>query len=708
VRFFLVDAHKNLSAIYMATSDLLARLTLCLNKFFLIPISDMESIHLNESDSANLDDAMDIDEPEPVIESINVQPQEEHIDNDDTLISEPNFAWIYTQPFCPEVLDMQSSLMAIFPTIDPTHLLTPLLMYLQFMKEAVCHLAFSGDVYEHALSNFHELYSKSFGGWFYTKRRGSRLGMDITNDYTIESTNANTQLPFCVVRQLFLASGAHLMSDETCDRYLKAELGLCVYEMFIHVVSRQELIRDPVLINDRFIHPAISEFASAMQEFPKHSTSHEIALEHRWWFLITPENCIVQNDDGFIYMIPIQLSLVLRHLRGSHWSCLPLERCNPDVRIRNGKAMVSTETMLLYVLPFLRRTLTEETIAAYRARFAETHGGIHFASEHQFNMTAGLPSRIAEASARIRDKCAEHDALVHVQIPDDFDIIIEDGNLTLPSGVPRMDFGELALQDVMLECISFFTMGGPRTRGLSQSKWRMRDISRYSPTISNTGFKALHFDRRLIRSATRLTADLETRNVSGWKKGEVATIIPDIEDFASDGGHVNLLPPCIKKLAELAPPKKRQGNSKLRNYQRMTTASLFLHMGYEKEDVVRYMSDGSNIRTTEATGVVSNHYMNHFEQGDVTERSFPYSCGRLIENAKSMYIGEVNANDTVACPYATSAPSMQRDSVLAMCACDNYPGYDKSTNLTPSFHPLYLLWKRVKHHNVEIKMEDAK
>jgi len=682
VRFFVCDSNRmEMVAVYSASTTYVQALEPKLGRFYMIPLGQLNDllsqgirIPSNEDIDAS-DDPMDIDVDESV-------PQYQEAG-----LSVSRIRWMPTHPFSLEASRIDRVMKNVLGENYADEIEGPLGAYLQLLKEVIAHLAVPTDRYHDNVSNFFLLYSDQYGFW---------TSMERPDQFPPKFYNLRAVPTLEETRMYLLTRAGYLFDQLTCELICVAETALCGFQ---HFLASQQTEVD----GHEIIVAAISEFADftlALQT----RLNRDTLPSREWWKEITASGCIHYsniNTDKPVYRLPFELALQLNvKLTQGRWPGLMDGMMPPEVRLSAGYGTVTQSTMLLYVLPILRRLIVEDTLQITRAAHYKEMGEEIFPGSDQHVP----PSRLHEArmrqSALDDARFAEH-RMRRGPLPDDF----VDESLAMETELneavfanmadffPPMDWSEYRIFDVFLDRQTFFLMNLPKT---PLNRWRFNDVSHWSPSLRQYGFSDFWFDRKYAADLIRQVTKAESHKPDGydaWRTGEIATLVPDIEDFASDGNKANLLPPCLKALAALAPPKKRKGKSRLKNDHRLGVASTFLRIGYDPEQVISYMSDGTPRRTAEAEGVVRSHITKYFNGGDfmtANSEKMIFSCFKLVENAK------ISPAATIHCPYAANDRSLDLDQAAAKCSCDNLPNYSATQKTMSRKHPIFLLYQRLK------------
>lgn len=681
VRFFVCDNESGeLRAIFATSSTYLRDLKPKLGQFYMIPIRQLndllsEGMQLAEDIPSGGNDAMDVDEPS--------------LPEDDTPTSSDSarvaIKWISTHPFTLEASRIERVMTNILGDDYTEQIGGPLKAYLQLLREAIVHLAAPTDRYRDNMSNFFLLYTCQYGFW--TSEGRPRVFPPMFYDLQKIPTMEET-------RTYLLKRAGYLFDEPACKLICIAEEALCGFQSILALRS-QDIDAGEIIV------AAISEFSDFTA-----SLQHELgtfALPGReWWREITVDGCIISQKRGTpLYRLPFELALLLNPGSDTkRWPGLMCDIAPAQVELSDGYSSVDQETMLLYVLPIIRRLIVEDTLQINRALYYRRMGGRDFPGARHL----GNPTRLDEARARqsALDDARFAEQRLHIgdlpgnfvdeslAMKEDFDESLLDGTSAF---FPRIDQREYQLFDQFERSHDWFTHRLPKK---PVSRWIFNDASHASPTLRQFGFSALWFDRKLAAELIRQTSQTNTNTQSmydEWLTGKVAEMVPDIEDFASDGSKRGLLPPCLRSLAKLTPPKKKKGPTRLKNGHRLGAASTFLRIGYDPEQVISYMSDGTSSRTSEAAGVVRSHVTTFFNGGDfvtANRAKMPYHCYKLVENAHE------SPATTLHCPYAAGDRTVDIDQAVAKCSCDNLPNYAATQKPMARRHPIFLLLKRLQ------------
>lgn len=672
--FFVCDSESSsVVSVYAASTTFVRAQKPKLGRFFMIPIQQLNDVMHAGVSLAHQDDAMDIDGD---VDPSSPQPTP----------SRPprvgKFRWMPTHPFCQEAQSIERVMATVLGDEYEERLEGPLKAYLQLLKEALAHLVAPDVSYPGGYDNFLLMYEQNYRFW---------TASDPPKEFPAAFHKMDAVPTMEETRLYLFKRMGYLFEEATCNLICKADVALCGFQNFL--MSMEEGC-DP----SEVITAAVAEFEDFVSALQK--TANPLALVHRsWWREVTVRDCLL---DGGSYQLPFELALLLNTVpKAKRWPGLIGTLSPPRVLLSGGCAVVDANTMLLFVLPILRGIINAETLQINRSMYYEKMG------ERDFRSAARLerPTRIKEAQAREFDSGDAHFYARKPKmapLPEDF----VDASL-----LKKTEFDEAAFP-VTDPFFSLFSWTQFRIHELFEylqttfllnfpkqhvHGWRFSHITQCSPSLKQEGMSSFWFDRKyateLIRRLEASSSFQNRANFDGWRTGDIARMVPDIEDFASDGKMVDTLPPCLRALANLTAPKKSKGPSHLQNSHRLGAANAFLRIGYPPEDVIAYMSDGSSKRTAEAQGVVMSHISKYFNGGDFVTANemggIKYACETLVKNAKT------SPGSSLHCPYAAKEPSLDLSQAVAKCSCDNLPNYAATQRPMPVKHPIFLLWKRL-------------
>lgn len=677
VRFFVCDSKSmEMLSVYATSTTYVKALEPKLGRFYMIPLEQLNDL-LSEGIPVPSED--DIGDPMDVDDDGSAPQYQEAVS------SVSRIRWMPTHPFSLEASRADHVMINVLGENYTDHIDGLLGAYLQFLKEVIAHLAVPTDRYRDNMSNFFMLYSEQYKFW---------TSMETPDEFPPEFYSLPAIPTLEETRMYLLKRAGYLFEQPACALICAAETALCGFQNLL-AFHQTEVDSHEIIV------AAISEFEDftlALQRILNQDT----LPGREWWNEITASECIhYSNEDEPRYRLPFELVLQLdTGLRQDRWPGLMDGMEPPSIRLSAGHGTVDQSTMLLYILPILRKLIVEDTLQINRALYYTEMGEGTFPGSGQLI----TPTRLEEArlrqtaldDARFAEHRVHHDSLPvdfideSLAMKTDFD---ESAFASIPVLFPPVDWAEYRIFDIFGDFEKFFLVNLPK---VPLNRWRFNDISHWSPSLRQYGFSVFRFDRKYTANLIREVTEAESHKTSGydaWRTGEIARLVPDIEDFATDGNKANLLPPCLRALADLAPPKKTKGVTKLKNYHRLGAASTFLRIGYDPEQVISYMSDGTPRRTAEAQSVVRSHITAYFNGGDfmtANSDSMIYACEKLVENAK------ISPAATLHCPYAAKDKTLDVYQAAAQCSCDNLPNYNATQKTMSRKHPIFLLYERLK------------